>query len=305
MTTFTDHGLMGARGLLRLTRAREHIPFVIPISLTGALLSASSSAAPLDWRVAAVATANVLAVTYAFMINDIEDSQDDALSSLSAKRNAISSGSVSPSVGWMGAGLILVTSLVLYLLLGGRTALIGTTTLAVSHLYSWRWTRLKSIFVLDVVSHAAMLGGLLLLSAYFVYDPSPGWGWTLILAVTLFSAYGQLYNQLRDFQVDKAVGLQNTAIELGPRRTTQIMYGLLALSVLAFLPSVFMGLLPVAVLAVFAVSFASSLLLFRSPLDARGSTAEEFSGTLQTSGLLAANSAIVVWLAVYAFELAS
>ncbi|MBE0580897.1 hypothetical protein, partial [Devosia sp.] len=60
-------------GLIKLTRWKEYIPFVVPLTILGALLAARPNNVLLDWRLVAVTLANILAVAYAFMINDIED----------------------------------------------------------------------------------------------------------------------------------------------------------------------------------------------------------------------------------------
>lgn len=291
-----------AHGLVRLTRAREHLPFVVPISLMGSLLGASQSETQLDWRFLVVTLANVLAVTYAFMINDIEDSEDDSTAPESAARNAVSSGIVSPRLGWGASAVVFGVSLVLYGLVGGRSLILGAAILAISHFYSWRLIRLKSLFLLDVLSHALMLGGLLMLSSFYAYSTRPGWGWAVMLAITLFSAYGQLYNQIRDYRTDRAVGLRTTTVELGARRATWVMYGLLGLSGLFFMVAIAKGQFPLAMLVTFSAVFALSTWRSSGTRDARGSPAEDFSGSLQTSGLLATNSAVVLWLTWAAFD---
>ncbi|NJO84468.1 MAG: hypothetical protein HC828_17980, partial [Blastochloris sp.] len=65
-------------GLIQLTRWKEYVPFVIPLTILGALLASRPYDTALDWRLAVVTLANILAVAYAFMINDIEDAPDDA-----------------------------------------------------------------------------------------------------------------------------------------------------------------------------------------------------------------------------------
>ena len=50
----------------------------MPLTVLGALLAARPHDTLLDWRLAVVTLANILAVAYAFMINDIEDAPDDA-----------------------------------------------------------------------------------------------------------------------------------------------------------------------------------------------------------------------------------
>ena len=80
------------KGLIRLTRWKEYVPFVIPLTILGALLAARPNNILLDWRLIVVTAANILAVAYAFMINDIEDAPDDARDPDRAARNPINDG---------------------------------------------------------------------------------------------------------------------------------------------------------------------------------------------------------------------
>ncbi|MBC8171555.1 MAG: UbiA prenyltransferase family protein, partial [Anaerolineae bacterium] len=203
------------KGLIQLTRWREHVTFVIPLTILGALLALQNSGGALDWRLIAVTLANILAVAYAFMINDIEDAPDDARDPARAIRNPIASGRIPMRMGYIACGLIALASFLLYLPGGTTVTLIGVATLVLSHLYSWRPVRLKAYPVTDVVSHSLMLSGLLMVAGYYTYHHDPGVVWLVVAAVTLFSVYGQLYNQLRDYAMDKAAGLHNTAIILG------------------------------------------------------------------------------------------
>ena len=49
-------------GLVQLTRWREYVTFVIPLTVLGALLAARPNNVLLDWRLIAVTLANILAV---------------------------------------------------------------------------------------------------------------------------------------------------------------------------------------------------------------------------------------------------
>ena len=79
-------------GLVQLTRWQETVPFVVPLTLMGALMALQTAAdgQGVDLRLLAVMAANILVVTYAFMINDIEDAPDDARDPARAIRNPIS-----------------------------------------------------------------------------------------------------------------------------------------------------------------------------------------------------------------------
>jgi 4-hydroxybenzoate polyprenyltransferase len=140
-------------GLIQLTRWKEYVPFVVPLTLLGALMAARPNGDYLDWRLAAVTLANILAVAYAFMINDIEDAPDDARDPARAARNPISSGKIGVRMGYAACRLVAFVTLALYALGGWWPFAIGIATLLLSHLYSWRPVRLKAWPVTDIVSH--------------------------------------------------------------------------------------------------------------------------------------------------------
>ncbi|MBZ0285062.1 MAG: prenyltransferase [Anaerolineae bacterium] len=283
------------RGLIRLTRWKEYVPFVIPLTVLGALLAARPQDALLDWRLIVVTLANILAVAYAFMINDIEDAPDDARDPARAARNPISTGEIGVRIGYAACRLVAAVTLMLYALGGPWAFVIGIVTLLLSHFYSWRPVRLKAWPVTDVVSHSLMLSGLLLLAGYFTYHTEPGIVWFVAASVTLVSVYGQLYNQLRDFEMDKAAGLFNTAIVLGEPRTRVVMYLTIALAGVCMLAAIAQGVFPLWLGVVLLISIPISI--FISPkTDMRGSEAVEISGGLQVQGLVVANLTIAAWL---------
>ena len=54
--------------ILKLSRWRQHVPYTLPLVIAGALLAVTQANAALDWRLLAVVMANILAMTFAFMI---------------------------------------------------------------------------------------------------------------------------------------------------------------------------------------------------------------------------------------------
>jgi 4-hydroxybenzoate polyprenyltransferase len=283
------------RGLIRLTRWKEYVPFVVPLTILGALLAARPNDIQLDWRLIVVTLANILAVAYAFMINDIEDAPDDARDPARAARNPISTGEIGVRIGYAACRIVAAITLILYAL-GGAWALgIGIVTLLLSHLYSWKPVRLKAWPVTDVVSHSLMLSGLLLLAGYFTYHTQPGIVWFVAASVTLVSVSGQLSNQLRDFEMDKAAGLYNTAIVLGEINTRRVMYLAIGFAAACMLAAIFQGAFPFWLGIVLLLSIPVSM-LFRSQTDMRGGVAVDISGGLQMQTLVVANLTIAVWL---------
>src|SRR5690606_4310807 len=193
--------------------------------------------------------------------------------------------------------LVAAVTLILYALGGGAVLLIGIGTLLLSHLYSWRPVRLKAYPVTDVVSHSLMLSGLLVVAGYFIYHQDPGIVWFVAAGATLVSVYGQLYNQLRDYDMDKAAGLNNTAIILGENNTRRAMYLSVVLAGICLLVAIVQGVFPVWLAAVVAIAIPISLLFFRPQTDMRGSVAVDASGAMQLQVLVVLNVTIAVWLA--------
>lgn len=283
-------------GLVQLTRWKEYVPFVVPLTIVGALLAAGPRETALDWRLIAVTLANILAVAYAFMINDIEDAPDDARDPDRAARNPISSGRIGVRMGYAACRAVAAVTILLYALGGVWVLVIGGATLLLSHLYSWRPVRLKAWPVTDIVSHSLMLSGLLLLAGYFIYHDAPGLVWFVAACATLFSVYGQLYNQLRDYDMDKAAGLYNTAIVLGERNTRVAMYLAILLGGICLLAAVVQGVFPFWLALVGVVAIPVSMLI-NPQTDMRGSIGlDRISPILQVQGLVIANIIITVWL---------
>ena len=288
------------RGLIRLTRWKEFIPFVVPLTILGALLAAQPRNVHLDWRLIVVTLANILAVAYAFMINDIEDAPDDARDPDRAARNPIATGEIGVRIGYAACRVVALLTLVMYAFGGLSVFLIGAATLLLSHFYSWRPVRLKAWPVTDVVSHSLMLSGLLLLAGYYIYDAQPGIVWLVAAGATLFSVYGQLYNQLRDYEMDKAAGLHNTAIVLGEANARRAMYLAVGLAAVCLLAAVVRMVFPLWLGLVLLVSIAISM-LFRPKSDMRGGAAFDASGTAQVQSLITINLTIGMWLAQVLF----
>ncbi len=289
-----QHITMKTISLLRLTRWKEFVPFTIPVTVFAALLSGE----PLDWRLAAVTVANILAVAYAFMINDIEDAPDDSRDPARAARNPIAMGELSPRAGWIISVLVAALSLILYAFGGWWVLGIGVLTVLLSHFYSWKLVRLKAWPVADITSHSLMLSGLLFLAGYFTYDVNPGWVWLIMLAVTLISIYGQLYNQIRDYEADKAAGLHNTAIIVGERMTRLLMYLCIGLALAFFLGAFALGVLPIWLPFLGFSVFAVVARLYRPGKDMRGGKIVDGSGNMQAQFLITANAIVVFWLAL-------
>lgn len=282
-------------GLIMLTRWKEFVPFVVPLTFLGALLAVNPTQTSLDIRLIAVTFANIFAVAYAFMINDIEDAPDDALDADRASRNPITSGKIDIKIGYAACRVVAVITLVLYAFGGASVFAIGTLTLVLSHLYSWRRVRLKAYPVTDILSHSLMLSGLLLLAGFFIYSNQPGIVWLIAAGATLVSVYGQLYNQMRDYDMDKAAGLKNTAILIGMNNTRHAMYLSILLAAICFVVAILRGAFPLWLAIPLAIGFAISATM-KTDKDMRGTVTTDITGKMQTKFSFAFNMLSIVWL---------
>jgi 4-hydroxybenzoate polyprenyltransferase len=238
------------KGLHKLTRFNEYIYFVIITTLLGI----ASARGELDWRFLIVLTANWLAVGFAFMINDIEDAPDDALSPSKVNRNPVSAGLITPKTARIWTFLVGVLSAALFALLGTMPFILGMVSLILGYLYSAKAVRLKTMALFDVLSHCLMLAGLQFLTGYFTYQSQLNrqWFWPFAFVMAI-SIYGEIYNEIRDFEGDTAANLRHTAIVLGSKASHVLMFGILLIGIFSgFVSFVLIDLVPLWVFLVMA-----------------------------------------------------
>ena len=280
---------------VRLSRWREHLPFTIPLTILGGLLAVEPQSLTVDWRLFAVLAANVLSMSFAFMLNNVEDAPDDALDEQKGRQNVISSALLSRREGLILTAATFALALLLYAASGTLALLIGGITLALCYLYSAHPFRFKARPITDVVSHALMLSGLLIAAGYFTYGTEPGGAWLVMAAASLFSAYGQFYNQVADYEVDKEAGLKNTAVLLGKGPTSFLGHLSIVCALLCMLAAILKGLFP-AWLGTILIIGVITTVIFPWEFDMRGNLASD-GGNMQRPGLIIANLLALMWLA--------
>lgn len=283
--------------LLKLSRWQEFIPWTLPLTLLGALMAYRYGDVRLDGRLLVVAIANILAVAYAFMVNDIEDAEDDRYNPHRAPYNAITAGELSVRLGWSVALITALLALMLFASLGTATLLLGGLMVVLGHLYSWHGVRLKALPVVDILSHILMLSALIMATPYWTYHNDPSLEvWSLLACAALFSAYGQLYNQYRDFEADRTAKLRNTASLLGKPLTQLVSYGAIVGAVICLAFPIISGAFPyelgLAVIASLPIAW-----YFGRGRDMRGDKTEEAISQGQVQFLIVMNAALLIWLA--------
>lgn len=283
--------------ILKLTRWPEFVPFTTILTWLGGLTAHQVYDAKLDWRLGVMLIANLAAMAYAFMINEIEDAEDDAKDPERAHRNPMVTGELSKQTAWMAASGMVVVAVIAYALCGTLPFIIGLITLALAHLYSWKLVRLKARPVIDIISHALMLSTLLYLAPFYIYADNLGTLWSIAVVTFLISANGQLYNQERDFEVDQQAGLHNTASIIGKTFTGYLATGTIIGSILCLIIAIFNDIFPLWLGLIPLISAPVVFFLFRNKTtDMRGSETDDLMGLIQMQLLLIANITLIGWL---------
>lgn len=284
--------------VIRLTRWKEYVGFVIPLTVLGFLLAQRISGVSLGYKIFGLVIANFLSVAFAFMINDVEDAEDDLLTHNKARVNPISSKEVSKETGYFICAFVAIAAISIFVYIGRPVVWIGVLLIGLSFLYSAKPVRLKSWPVVDIISHSLMLGGFLMLSSFLAYSSAWGKVLYLTLAVCLFSAYGQIYNQVRDFEADKKAGLKNTTLFLGKEKSLFLSYLTLILAFILISLTIKNGLFPYWLGLVALTSIFLSKRFIRKT-DLRGSKTVDFTGSLQVPANFVLNIVIFSWFAAY------
>ena len=239
------------KGVLRLTRYRDFLAFATITTLLGAI----AAGAGLSWRLVLVSLANQLAVCFAFMINDVEDAEDDALNPHKVNRNPISSKDMTPRAGYVASFAVAGLSAIAYAFLGWVPFIIGIISLLTGFFYSWKRIRLKNIFLVDMLSHCLMLAGFQYLPAFYAFQSQMTVkGFIPFIFLICFSLYGELFNELRDLEHDLQAGLRHTAATLGYKTTYRLMIAIAMVGVVCGVISLFfIDLLPFWLLVLLGV----------------------------------------------------
>jgi 4-hydroxybenzoate polyprenyltransferase len=237
-------------------------------------------------------------VGFAFMINDVEDADDDALNPAKINRNPVSAGILTKREANLASYATALIAAVIYALLSPAAFIVGVISLIVGWVYSWGPVRLKSKPIVDLLSHVMMLAGFQFLTGHFAFANQVGGPWFFpFLFLVSLSGYGELYNELRDYEGDVRAGLKHTAVVIGHRAATYLMNGLLIAGAIGAVYTIFiMQIVPWWVIAILAAIFA---VLFLRPMlrarraGTRGSV--EAQAPFQMPIQIAAALALSIW----------
>jgi 4-hydroxybenzoate polyprenyltransferase len=283
-------------GLIRLTRHQDYTVMVTITTLLGFLVSGIHLNINLIPRMLIVLLANQLSVAFAFMINDVVDAHDDATDKLKALRNPVSAGLITANFAYFASFSTALISVFIFYSLGPIPFLLGIFDLILSAFYSLKFIRLKSIPVLDLVSHGLMLGGLQMLCAYFTLMPYLGFdlNWFLpFLFIVAISFRGQLFNQVKDFTCDQTAGINNTTEIVGVSTAHLLMSALLVMSGLIFIYCLIVNIIP---LWVFLLMLLMGIVFLKDPLTKlRGRKGLEKTEHFHIPMLIIGSISLILW----------
>ncbi|KXK27320.1 MAG: 4-hydroxybenzoate octaprenyltransferase [candidate division WS6 bacterium OLB20] len=212
-------------GVIRLSRYQEVAASVAVLSALGMFLVHSNALGEITAPTfLLVVLGNFLATTFAFMINDVEDAEDDARDPKKAKRNPISAGMLTHVQGTVVSVAVALTAMLIYTLLGPMPAVIGASVLLTGFLYSWRKVRLKGMPFIDMISHGYFLGSGALLISFLSFTEFHTEVLPAFLAVFLISLGGDLFNEIRDYESDRKAQLKNSVSIIGLRASIALRY---------------------------------------------------------------------------------
>lgn len=273
---------------IAISRWKEHLPFTIPLTLLGYSAGINvSKAKPHLENLILILLANILAVSFAFIINEVEDAEDDKFQK--SKKNPISNGLLSKRQGYLLSAISFLSSLFLFSLIGKQSFVVGGSLLLFAFLYSWKPIRLKAYPVVDILSHSLMLGGFLVLTAYLSQSSKLISILPIFIIVTFISMYGQFYNQIRDIKADKKAKLKNTTLLLGKNMAELLMYLILLISFILIAYSFYINIFPLWFIIIGITIFPIILLILGKNYTKRDKDSKVKTASFHFSFLIVIN----------------
>ena len=213
---------------VRFTRIFDYIHVMVLIFPLVLLISPVNL---ISQRTLIVFLANLFLTAFGYMYNDLEDAEDDYHDLEKRGRNPVASGEVTRGQSYAFNFLLLVVGLSLLLLISVQVFLTGFALAVVGFLYSWRRLRLKSVPVLDLVSHVFFLGALQFLITYLSFRPLDWFVVPFLMVIIPSSMINEMLHEMSDFEVDGLTGVNNTIQSLGRSDVDRLLAILVLISV--------------------------------------------------------------------------
>jgi 4-hydroxybenzoate polyprenyltransferase len=154
--------------------------------------------------------ANLFLTSFGYAINDIEDAEDDFYDLIKRKRNPIANKDLGKRQSYLFSFILLMSGLFLLYVINRLVFFLGIIFAIIGFLYSWKPVRLKSVPILDLISHAIFLGVIQFLITYLSFRPLDLSILPFLMIIIPFSMINELYGEILDFNIDKKTNINNT-----------------------------------------------------------------------------------------------
>ena len=166
----------------------------------------------------------MLFLAFTFSINNCFDVKTDLLNDEKKKRNPIATEKISFNEGIIFSLLLALMGLITaFFWFSGKSFLTYFFLMFLGYAYSSPPFRLKSIPIIDIISHGLFFGVLLLIFGLLVNDGSPSNYIMLIISIFLSSVILELRNHLEDIESDALSGIKTTIVWLGEEKAKRII----------------------------------------------------------------------------------
>lgn len=238
-------------GIISLLRLKEYVYYVLIASILGV----SSSPGEVGWRFAILLLANVLAVGFGFMVDDIEDAPDDALSIEPSDQNPISAGIITPKTARIATLIVGFLCTASYAFLGTWPLIFGGVALILGYFTSHRGFKLKSLVLFDILLKSLMLAWLPFLSAYFTYakrlTQNGFWSFLFVMTLSLSIAF---YSKFRRAPIGQAPTKERNLPITGDRSTHMLIIIIVIIAVFSGVMTLFViEIIPLWVFGIMAI----------------------------------------------------
>lgn len=154
--------------------------------------------------------ANLCLTAFGYVFNDLEDAVDDYHDVEKRGRNPVASGEVTRRQSYLFNFFLLFVGLSLLVFISPPVFFVGLVLALVGFVYSWRPLRLKSMPVLDLVSHVLALGALQFLITYLAFRPLDLSVAPFLMVIVPASMINEIIQEMNDFDVDSETSINNT-----------------------------------------------------------------------------------------------
>ncbi len=176
-----------------------------------------------------------LFLAFSFSINNCFDIKEDKLTK--SAKNPLAMGKIGLKNALIFSFLLGGLGTILSLTIGFKTFLLYIIIILLSFFYSSPPLRLKSRFLLDLISHGLFFGSLIFLLPLTVFNIKLSlFHYLVAFSIFYFSIMLELRNHIEDYKNDKKVGLKTTVCILGRGNSERLLKSLVLFYPATLLP---------------------------------------------------------------------